>query len=203
METKNALVIDTRSASDFAKAHIPNSWFIGIDGSFAPWVGALINDLNQPILFVADEGKEEEVVTRMARVGYDNTIGFLKGGIHSWHSAGMEVATLDEMTATEFAQNFRPDAMNLMDVRKNSEFNSEHLLHAENHPLDFIFSEMSTLDKDKTYFIHCAGGYRSVIACSILISRGYSNMVNLKGGFNELKETALPKSDYICPTTML
>ncbi len=202
-ETTRALVIDTRKSSDFAKAHIPNSWFIGIDGSFAPWVGALINDLNQPVLFLADEGTEEEVVTRMARVGYDNTIGFLKGGINAWINAGMDVAHLDEMTAKEFSQNFKPDSMNLIDVRKKSEFNSEHLLHAENHPLDFIFSEIYAFKPESTYYVHCASGYRSVIACSILMSIGYSHLVNLKGGFNELKETELEKSEYVCPTTML
>lgn len=202
-ESSDALIIDTRKSDDFAKSHIPDSWFIGIDGSFAPWVGALITDLNQAILLIADPGKEEEVITRLSRVGYDNALGFLENGINAWVEAGQPTASLKEMDADEFAGVFNPDTMKLVDVRKKSEFDSEHVLNAENQPLDFIFSELSAFKPEETYYIHCASGYRSVIACSILNSKGFMNTVNIRGGFKALVHTSLAKSEYVCPTTML
>ncbi len=202
-EATGALVIDTRSSDDFAAAHIPGAWFIGIDGSFAPWVGALISDLNTPIIYVADEGKEEEVVTRLARVGYDHSLGYLKGGMNSWTNEGFEVSSLEQISAPDFADRFETEKLNLVDVRKKSEYDSEHLLNAENYPLDFIFSELSAFSSEKTYYIHCAGGYRSAIACSILSSKGFKNVINIKGGFTELSKTGLRKSEYVCPSTML
>ncbi len=200
----NALIIDTRSNKEFPKGFIPNSIFIGIDDNFAPWVGALITDLQQPILFVADPGREEEVVIRLARVGYDNALGFLKGGIEAWQKAGKEIDTLDEVSAEELAVLLeQKDDIKVLDVRKESEFNAEHVKNAQNFPLDFINQNMDQVDRNNTYYLHCAGGYRSVIAASILKARGFDDVVNIKGGFNAIKQTSAPITDYSEPTTML
>jgi glyoxylase-like metal-dependent hydrolase (beta-lactamase superfamily II)/rhodanese-related sulfurtransferase len=196
-ESSNALVIDTRSKDVFAKGFIPGSIFIGIDDTFAPWVGTLVTDLMQPILIIADEGKEEEVVVRLARVGYDNPLGYLRGGINAWLAAGNSLETILEITAQDFARLFEGRShVNLLDVRRESEFKAEHLVGAENFPLDFINRNMSRLDKTKTYYIHCAGGYRSLIAASILKSRGYDKLVNLKGGYKALTSTALKRTEH-------
>lgn len=204
-ETMEALVLDTRSKESFAAHYIPGSVFIGIDDNFAPWVGTLITDLKQPILFLAEEGREEEVVVRLSRVGYDNTIGYLKGGVEAWKNEGYETDSLKEITAEEFATLYEMGSqnINLLDARRKSEFDSEHLLGAENFPLDFINQNMSQLNRDKKYFIHCAGGYRSVIMSSILKSRGFENIVNIKGGYKALSQTGLKKTRYVEPTTML
>ena len=204
-ESMEALVLDTRKKEHFAEAFIPGSVFIGIDDNFAPWAGTLITDLKQPILFIAEEGREEEVVIRLSRVGYDNPVGFLKGGIAAWKEAGLETAMLEEISAEDFAEGYKVDAahLNLLDVRRRSEFESEHLVGAVNFPLDFVNQNMAQLDRDKKYFIHCAGGYRSVILCSILLSRGYTKLVNIKGGFKALSATRLAKTRYVQPKTML
>jgi hydroxyacylglutathione hydrolase len=204
-ESMEALVLDTRNKEAFAAEHIPGSIYIGIDDNFAPWVGTLVTDLKQPILFIADEGKEEEVVIRLSRVGYDNTVGYLKGGMAAWKEAGFEVSTIKEITAEEFATLYEMDNkhINLLDARRKSEFDSEHLAGAENFPLDFINNNMSQLDRNKKYYIHCAGGYRSVIMSSILKSRGYDNVVNIRGGYKALSQTGLQKTKYTEPTTML
>lgn len=199
-----AIILDTRDAQVFAKGFIPNSINIGIDGNFAPWVGALIPDVKQEILIVADEGREEEVVTRMARVGYDYTIGFLKGGFDAWKAAGFEVDTIESVTAEELAAIAGNGPINILDVRKKSEFDSEHVMEAENAPLDYINDSMLMVDKNKTYYVHCAGGYRSMIFNSILRARGYDNLIDVKEGFKAIKETGKFKvSDYVCPSTML
>ncbi|HMU45259.1 MAG TPA: MBL fold metallo-hydrolase [Chitinophagaceae bacterium] len=204
-ETMEALVLDTRSKESFAVQYIPGSVFIGLDDNFAPWVGTLVTDLKQPILFIAEEGREEEVVVRLSRVGYDNTIGYLKGGVEAWKNEGFDTGSLKEITAEEFATLYDMGGqnINLLDARRKSEFDSEHLLGAENFPLDFINQNMSQLNRDKKYFIHCAGGYRSVIMSSILKSRGFENIVNIKGGYKALSQTGLKKTRYIEPTTML
>lgn len=200
----NALIIDTRDAQAFAKGFIPNSVNIGIDGSFAPWVGTLIPDIKQSILLVADEGKEEEVITRLARVGYDNTIGYLKDGFDAWRKAGKETDTIRTITANELADVMKEKKVNILDVRKKSEYESEHIVDAENEPLDFLNENMSHIDKHKTYFVHCAGGYRSMIFTSILRTRGYDKLVDIKDGFKALKESGrFALTDYVCPTTML
>lgn len=199
-----ALILDTRAPQVFAKGFIPNSINIGIDGSFAPWVGALIPDIKQEILIVADEGNEEEVVTRLARVGYDNAIGMLKGGFEAWKAAGKEVDTIKSVSVEEFAAASANGDINILDVRKKSEYDSEHIVNAENVPLDFINDNMSEVDKDKTYYVHCAGGYRSMIFTSILKARGYENLIDVDGGFKAIKETEkFDITDYVCPTTML
>lgn len=196
-ESSHALVIDTRSKDVFAKGFIPGSIFIGIDDTFAPWVGALVTDLMQPILIIADEGKEEEVVVRLARVGYDNPVGYLKGGINAWLAAGNSLETILEITAQDFARLCESRShVNVLDVRRESEFKAEHLVGAENFPLDFINRNMSLLDKNKTYYVHCAGGYRSLIAVSILKSRGYEKLVNIKGGYKALAATSLKSTEH-------
>jgi rhodanese-related sulfurtransferase len=199
-----AIILDTRDAEVFAKGFIPNSINIGIDGNFAPWVGALIPDVKQEILIVADEGRENEVITRMARVGYDYTIGYLKGGFDAWKEAGFEMDTIESITVDELAALQDQEPINILDVLKKSEFDSEHVIDAENAPLDYINDSMLLVNKNKTYYAHCAGGYRSMIFISILKARGYDNLVNVKDGFKALKESGKFKvSDYVCPSTML
>ncbi len=204
-ESTDALVLDTRKKEAFAAEHIPGSIFIGVDDSFAPWVGTLITDLKQPILFIADEGREEEVIVRLARVGYDHTIGYLKGGVAAWKEAGYATELIKEISPEDFATLFEMDNKHtyLLDARRKSEFDSEHLVGAENFPLDFINQNMSQLDRNKKYFIHCAGGYRSLIMCSILKSRGFDHLVNIKSGYKVLSQTGLAKTKYTAPKTML
>lgn len=199
---ESALVIDTRAEEQFIESHIPNSIFIGIDGNFAPWVGALIPDLDQPMLIVANEGREEEIVTRLARVGYDNSLGYLKGGMEAWKAAGREADNVRSVKAETLASKM-DDKVQVVDVRKESEYRSEHVIGAENLPLDFINELMNEWDDKKEYYVHCAGGYRSLIAISILKSRGYTKLINIEGGFNAIKETNMKVSDYVCPTTEL
>ncbi|MDR7130429.1 glyoxylase-like metal-dependent hydrolase (beta-lactamase superfamily II)/rhodanese-related sulfurtransferase [Algoriphagus sp. 4150] len=200
-----ALILDTRAPQVFAKGFVPNSINIGIDGSFAVWVGAMIPDLKQQILLVADEGREEEVVTRLARVGYDYAIGYLKGGFEAWEKSGEEVDQITSISAGELAEIKKEnDSVNILDVRKESEYQSEHVLNAENAPLDYINESMLKIDKDKTYYVHCAGGYRSMVFNSILRARGYDNLIDIKGGFKELKESGeFEISEFVCPTTLL
>ncbi|MEK7224326.1 MAG: rhodanese-like domain-containing protein, partial [Bacteroidota bacterium] len=199
-----ALILDTRDPQTFTKGFVPNSINIGIDGQFAPWVGAMIPDIKQEILLVTDEGREEEVITRLARVGYDFTIGFLKGGFNAWKNAGKEVDQITSITADELAAIARKENVNILDVRKKSEYQSEHIIDAENAPLDFINDSMAQLDKNKTYYVHCAGGYRSMIFTSIVRARGYDNLIDVKGGFNAIKQNGkFSISDYACPSTLL
>ena len=199
-----ALILDTRNAQTFSQGFIPNSVNIGIDGSFAPWVGTLIPDIQQTILLITDEGKEEEVITRLARVGYDNTIGYLKGGFDAWKNAGKETDTIRTISADALAGIMKEEKVNVLDVRRKSEYDSEHIIDAENIPLDFINDNMAHVDKNKTYFVHCAGGYRSAIFTSVLRARGYDNLIDVNGGLKSMKESGKFKlSEYVCPTTML
>lgn len=199
-----ALILDTRDPLVFAKGFVPNSINIGIDGNFAPWVGALIPDVKQQLLIVAEPGREEEVVTRLARVGYDYTIGYLEGGYAAWEKAGMETDTIESVTAEELALQAAKGEVNILDVRKHSEYLSEHIVDAENAALDFVNESMLKVDKNKTYYVHCAGGYRSMIFNSILRARGYDNLIDVQGGFKAIKESGKFKvTDYVCPTTLL
>lgn len=199
-----ALVLDTRDPQTFAAGFIPNSINIGIDGSFAPWVGAMIPDIKQEILLVTDEGREQEVITRLARVGYDFTIGYLKGGIAAWKAANKEVDTIISISPAEMFARFQAGEGEIIDVRKYSEYLSEHIVEAENAPLDFINESMLKINKDKTYFVHCAGGYRSMIFNSTLRARGYDNLIDVNSGFKGIKESGEFKlTEYICPTTLL
>ena len=200
-----ALILDTRDAEVFSKGFVPNSINIGIDGSFAPWVGAMIPDVKQEILLVTDEGREEEVVTRLARVGYDYSLGYLKGGFNAWKAAGKETDEIKRVSAEELAEVAATNKdVNILDVRKSSEYRSEHLVDAANAPLDFINDSMLKADKNKTYYVHCAGGYRSMIFASVLRARGYDNLIDVRGGFKALKESEkFTTTDYVCPTTLL
>ncbi len=203
VENEGALVLDTRNEQVFKDGFIPNSIFIGLDGSFAPWVGALIVDLQQPIVFLTEEGREEEVVTRLARVGYDHTLGYLKGGIEAWKAAGKEVDQIESIPVAAFIQRQRDgQAPHVLDVRKPTEFLSQHLIEAENFPLDFINANMDKLNRQETYYLHCKGGYRSMITASILKSRGFENIVDIQGGWNELEPSEAAKTEYVCPTTI-
>jgi hydroxyacylglutathione hydrolase len=197
----SALILDTRDPQEFAKAFIPHSINIGIDGNFAPWAGTLIPDIKQEILLVAEEGREEEIITRLARVGYDHAIGYLQGGITAWKNAGKEVDHIVSISADELASLDNP---NIIDARKKSEFDSEHLVDAENMPLDTINDNMASIDRNKTYHVHCAGGYRSMIFASILKARGFDNIIDVKGGYKAIKETEKFKhTQYVCPNTEL
>jgi glyoxylase-like metal-dependent hydrolase (beta-lactamase superfamily II)/rhodanese-related sulfurtransferase len=199
---EGALILDTRNQKEFKNGFIPNSIFIGIDGSFAPWVGALITDLNQPIIFLADAGREEEVVTRLSRVGYDNTLGYLEGGIEAWLAARKEVDTIVSIPATQLADEFKSGDLNILDVRNPSEFSAEHIDGAQNVALDYINDNMDQINKDKAYHVHCAGGYRSMIFSSILKSRGFENVIDIDGGFKAISATDLPITAFVCPTTL-
>ncbi|OEK00412.1 MBL fold metallo-hydrolase [Roseivirga sp. 4D4] len=199
---EGALVLDTRHQSDFVKGFIPNSIFIGVDGSFAPWVGALIADLQQPIVLLADEGREEEVITRLSRVGYDNTLGYLQGGIEAWKAAGKEIDTIVSVGADTLKEKLATEQINVLDVRKPGEYQAEHIEKAKNTPLDFINDEMHRIDKDKEYYVHCAGGYRSVIFASILKSRGYDKVIDVAGGFGAIVKEGIPVTDFVCPSTL-
>ncbi|GAB4398069.1 MAG: MBL fold metallo-hydrolase [Microscillaceae bacterium] len=197
-----ALVLDTRAPQTFAKGFIPNSIFIGLDGSFAPWVGALIPDLKQALLIVADPGREEEVVMRLARVGYDNALGYLKGGFEAWQQAGKEVDTILSISAASLAQKLAAGQVPaLLDARKPTEFEAEHAEAALNFPLDFINERMAELDRAEEYHIHCAGGYRSMIMASILKARGFEKVVDIDGGFKAIQETNIPRTAFVCPST--
>jgi glyoxylase-like metal-dependent hydrolase (beta-lactamase superfamily II)/rhodanese-related sulfurtransferase len=199
-----ALLLDTRDAQTFARGFIPNSINIGINGSFAPWVGTLIPDIKQPILLIAEEGREEEVITRLARVGYDNTIGYLKGGFKAWEKTGKDVDGIHTISANELSDVMKHEKISILDVRKQSEYNSQHIIGAENTPLDFINDSMARINGHKTYFVHCGGGYRSMIFTSILKARGFGNLIDVKGGFKAIKESGKFKlTDYVCPVTML
>src|SRR5690554_456293 len=196
-----ALVLDTRNPNVFVQGFIPNSISIGIDGGFAPWVGTLIPDINQPILIVADPGREEEVVTRLARVGYDNSIGFLEGGFESWKNSGKETDRIESIQPETLAERMKKAELNIVDVRKPSEYEGGHVEKAALRPLDLINIQMSEYDKAKVAYVYCAGGYRSVIACSILKARGYENLVNVERGFPGIKATGVDCKAAICPSS--
>ena len=196
-----AVVLDVRHQDDFAKGHVPRSIFIGLDGSFAPWVGALIADVKQPILLVTPEGREEETVTRLSRVGFDHTLGYLKGGIAAWKEAGKEIDTVDSVSAEQL-KTLMEKGVPVYDVRKESEFIAEHVEEAHLTPLDFINDHLAEFPEKETFYVHCAGGYRSMIASSILKSRGIHNLVDVAGGFADIKKAGIPVTDYVCPTTL-
>jgi rhodanese-related sulfurtransferase len=194
----DAVMLDTRSADTFRKGFVPNSVNIGLDGQFAPWVGALIPDVKQQILLIAELGKEEETIMRLARVGYDFVIGYLDGSFDSWKSAGKEVDTIERITADEFASRVDIAKDIVVDVRRESEYEAEHVENANNIPLDFINDNISSFPKEDHFFIHCAGGYRSMIASSILKARGWDNFTEVEGGFAAISKTDVPKTTFVC-----
>jgi glyoxylase-like metal-dependent hydrolase (beta-lactamase superfamily II)/rhodanese-related sulfurtransferase len=197
-----ALVLDTRDAETFSKGFVPNSINIGIEGNFAMWVGEMVADIKQPILLITETGKEEEAIIRLSRVGYDNTIGYLESGFEAWKNAGKEVDTVNRISAEEFAAQYSSNPM-VIDVRKKSEFDSEHVVGAVNIPLNEINKHLAEIPKDKPFVLHCAGGYRSMIAAAMLKQRGWENFVDVRGGFADIAKTNVAKTDYVCPTTLL
>lgn len=202
-EQTGALILDTRANGDFAKGFIPQSINIGIHGDFAPWVGALIVDVNQPILLVTDAGMEEETVTRLSRVGFDHVVGYLKGGFTSWMEAGKEIDTVNRITAAEFAAQIEGKEVLVVDVRAASEYAAEHVEDAYSKPLAYINDWVNDIDPKQPFYLHCAGGYRSMIAASILQARGYRNFTEIAGGFNAIAETQIPKTDFVCQSKIL
>lgn len=190
LNEQKPLVLDVRKPDEFAAGHIPGSLFIGLDGQFAPWVGTVIEDINMPILIVAPEGREEETVMRLSRVGYDNSIGFLKGGFNTWKSSGKLVDTIESISAEKYIELYNQGVATL-DVRKQGEYASNHLNKTENKPLDYIFDWLPDFNRNEKYFINCAGGYRSIIAASILKANGYKKLVNVEGGFGAIAKTGV------------
>ena len=188
------LVLDVRKPEEFAREHIPNSIFIGIDGQFAPWVGALITDLKQPIILITPAGREEEVVMRLSRVGYDNCSGYLKGGIEAWKKAGKKIESIKSISAEEFAPKIN-SGINILDVRKPGEYDNQHIKDVPNKPLDFINEWTTVVDPNVEYHINCAGGYRSMIAASILKARGFDKLVDVAGGFAAICKTNAPLTE--------
>ena len=195
-----AVILDVRHQNDFAKAHVPRSIFIGLNGGFAPWVGALIADVKQPILLIAPKGKEEETITRLSRVGFDGTLGYLEGGLEAWTASGKETDSVHSIDATTFKAHVEAKEP-IFDVRKESEYNAEHIEEAQLTPLDFLNDHLKVFPSDKTFYVHCAGGYRSMIAASILKSRGIHNLVDVAGGFGAIKNAGIPTTDFVCPTS--
>lgn len=204
VNSTGALILDTRTPSTFAKGFVPNSINIGIDGDFAPWAGAMIVDVKQPIVLVSDADRLEEVITRLSRVGFDNVLGYLEGGFNSWASSGKEIDSVRSISATEFAKELdeKKDSL-VVDVRKESEYSAEHIQDAYSKPLAYINDWISELPKDEHFYIHCAGGYRSMIASSILLSRGYRNFTDVAGGFGAISQTNVPKTDFVCQSKVL
>jgi len=198
---RQALVLDTRSPQAFTDRHIPGSISIGLDGQFAPWVGALIPDIMQPLILIAEPGREEEALTRLARVGYDGVLGYLEGGLDAWEKAGFETDNVPNISAVQLKE-LPVQAVSVFDVRKPGEFISSHIPTAVSAPLDDLNAHMYAFTKEETHYLHCAGGYRSVIAASILKSRGIHNLVNVLGGFSAIKEAGIPVSQEVCPTTL-
>ena len=195
-----AVILDVRHQNDFAKAHVPRAIFIGLNGGFAPWVGALIADVKQPILLIAPKGKEEETITRLSRVGFDGTLGYLEGGLEAWTASGKETDSVHSIDATTFKAHVEAKEP-IFDVRKESEYNAEHIEEAQLTPLDFLNDHLKVFPSDKTFYVHCAGGYRSMIAASILKSRGIHNLVDVAGGFGAIKNAGIPTTDFVCPTS--
>lgn len=197
----DAIILDVRHQTEFIKGFIPQSIFIGIDGGFAPWVGALIKDITQPILLVAAKGREEDTITRLSRVGFDNVLGYLEGSFDAWKQAGKEIDTLESVSATVLEEKIKEN-MPVFDVRKPGEFSSEHINVAESTPLDFLNDHISQFPKKGDFYIHCAGGYRSVIAASILKARGFHNVIDVAGGFGAIRKTDIETTAAICPSTL-
>lgn len=202
-ESTGALILDTRGNMEFYKEFIPQSVNIGLKGDFAPWVGAMIADVSQPILLVTDPGQEEEAVTRLSRVGFDNVLGHLKGGFNTWKEVGMEIDSINRITADEFADKVNVKEDKVLDVRKESEYGAEHVEDAYNRPLAYINDWIKDIDPKEHFYLHCAGGYRSMIAASILQGRGYRNFTEVAGGFGAIAKTNCPKTDFVCQSKVM
>jgi rhodanese-related sulfurtransferase len=203
-EESGALILDTRNPKEFYKGFVPQSVNIGIDGGFAPWVGAMIRDTNQAILIITDKGREEETIIRLSRVGFDNIIGYLNGSFEAWKSAGKEIDTVNRISPQEFAQKFDKETSKVVDVRKEGEYAAQHVEEAFLRPLDNINDWVRDINPEEHFFMHCAGGYRSMIAASILQARGYRNFTEIEGGFGQIqKQESVPTSDFVCQSKTL
>lgn len=202
-EATGALILDTRSDKDFSKSFIPQSVNIGLNGDFAPWVGAMIVDVKQPILLVTDLGKEEEAVTRLSRVGFDNVLGHLSGGFETWKNSGKETDTVNRITPEQFASEVKIGESKIIDVRKESEYAAEHIEEAYSKPLAYINDWIKDINPQEHFYLHCAGGYRSMVAASIMQARGYRNFTEVDGGFNAIAKTNVPKTNYVCQSKVL
>jgi glyoxylase-like metal-dependent hydrolase (beta-lactamase superfamily II)/rhodanese-related sulfurtransferase len=202
-EEIEALLLDTRNNADFAKGFIPQSINIGISGDFAPWVGTLIANVNQPIVLITDEGKEEESVTRLSRVGFDQIVGHLKGGFNAWKNAGKEIDTVNRISSEQFAKEVKIGESKIIDIRKESEYSAEHIEEAYSKPLAYINDWIKDINPEEHFYLHCAGGYRSMIAASILEARGYRNFSEIEGGFAAISKTEVPKTNFVCQSKVL
>ena len=197
-EAEGALVLDTRGAQTFKDGFVPRSINIGLKGDFAPWTGSMVPDVEQPLLLVTDAGTEDEVVTRLARVGYDNVLGYLEGGIHAWKAAGKETDSIESIPAAEFAARLAQGPLHVVDVRKDGEWEAERLKDAHHAPLQYVNEHLAEFSKDAPIYIHCAGGYRSMVAASLLKARGIHNVIDVAGGLNAIKKTGVPVTDFAC-----
>jgi hydroxyacylglutathione hydrolase len=202
-EETGALILDTRAAAEFGQGFIPQAINIGLDGDFAPWVGALIVDVKQPILLVTDEGRVAETVTRLSRVGFDNILGHLEGGFSTWKAANREVDTVNRIAAEKFATDFKNGEVKVIDVRKESEYAAEHVQDAYSRPLANINDWIKDINPAEHFYLHCAGGYRSMMAASILQARGYRNFSEVEGGYNAIAGTDVPKTDFVCQSKLV
>lgn len=203
VEATDALMLDTRTPADYALGHIPQSINIGIKGDFAPWVGAVLGDVKQQLMLITDEGAEEEVVTRLARVGFDQVLGYLKGGISAWKDAGKQTDTVKRITASQFEHEFKLNESMVIDVRREAEYAASHVDEAYSKPLAYINEWVGNIDPKKHFYLHCAGGYRSMIAASILKARGFHHFSEIDGGFNAINKTSVPKTDFICQSKVM
>jgi glyoxylase-like metal-dependent hydrolase (beta-lactamase superfamily II)/rhodanese-related sulfurtransferase len=199
----NALMLDTRDSAIFHKGFVPQSINIGINGDFAPWVGALVGNVAQPILLITEDGMEEETVTRLTRVGFDNILGHLKGGFNAWLNAGKEIDTVNRISAKQFSETVDIATDVVVDVRKESEYSAEHVDGAYSKPWAYINEWIKDINPEQHFFLHCAGGYRSMIASSILQARGYRNFTEVEGGFKAIAETSVPKTDFVCQSKVM
>jgi glyoxylase-like metal-dependent hydrolase (beta-lactamase superfamily II)/rhodanese-related sulfurtransferase len=202
-ENSEALILDTRSNVDFYKGFIPQSINIGLNGDFAPWVGSMIMDVKQPLLLVTEIGKEEETLTRLSRVGFDNILGHLQGGFETWLKAGKEADVVDRISAEQFSKHFNKEEDKVIDIRKESEYSAEHVENAYNRPLAALNDWIKDVNSEEHFFLHCAGGYRSMIAASILQARGYRNFTEIEGGFSAIAKTNVPKTDFVCQSKIM
>ena len=202
VEQNNAIILDTRNSTDFSKGYIPNAISIGISGDFAPWVGSLIADVNQPIVLVTEIGKEEESVTRLTRIGFDNVLGYLEGGFDAWKNANQEIDTVNRITPEQFANQVNTEKDKIIDIRRIAEYEAEHVNEAFSKPLANINQWVSSIDKNEHFYMYCAGGYRSMIAASILQARGVRNFTEIESGFNAIAKTTIKKTDFICQSKL-
>jgi hydroxyacylglutathione hydrolase len=198
--TSDAVLLDVRHENDFVKEHIPGSIFIGLQGNFAPWVGAMLMNVSQPILLIAPEGKEQEAITRLSRVGFDHVVGYLKGGFEAWKDAQFETDSIHSVTPETFAEAMTSGSHKIVDSRKPGEYEAEHVENALNIPLDSVNSHLGEVPKDETFYVHCAGGYRSVIMASVLKSRGFHNMINVEKGMAGIRNTGVKLTKFSCPS---